>query len=170
MEFYLKLTLAVHQVTGLFPEEGEELKSQIQEAANRVLADLLCGKNNPRRVTESLMQFFDLAQAKNWVNPKNFEVLRREYGKIERPAPVIAGRKEKILKALAGNGKTRLRDLIKVFPDINRRTLIRDLDEFTKTGLIVRNGGGRGVHYVANLANVTNVAKNATLQEKCDII
>lgn len=167
MEFYLKLTLAVHKVTELFPAEGQELKSQILEAANKVLANLLCGKNNSRRATESLMQFFDLAEVKNWVDRRNFEVLRREYGKIEKPAPIIAGRKEKLLKALASNDKTRLRDLVKVFPDINRRTLLRDLEEFTKTGLIVRNGGGRGIHYVANTANVT---KNATLQENCDII
>ena len=164
MEFFLKLTLAVHKVTELFPER-EQLKDQIRELADQALADFLLKheQKGSRRIKE-LMGFFDLAEAKNWVDPRNFVVLRREYGKIEMNKPVraVSGRKEKILETINGNRKTKLGGLVKTFPDVNRRTLLRDLEEFTKTGLLIRNGSGRGIHYVTN---VTNVTKNATLAE-----
>jgi len=172
MEFFLKLTLAVHKVTELFPA-GEQLKDQIRELADKVLADFLL-KHEQRglRQIQELVGLLDLAEAKNWVDPRNFEVLRLEYGKIEieKPVQAVSGRKEKILKTINSNGKTKLGDLVRVFPDVNRRTLLRDLGEFTKIGLLVRNGNGRGAHYVANVTNVANVAKNATLPEKCDIV
>ena len=172
MEFFLKLTLAVHKVTELLPA-GEQLKDQIRELADRVLADFLLNNTEKAfRKIQELMGLLDLAEAKNWVDPRNFEVLRREYGKIEieKPVRAVSGRKEKILKTINGSGKTKLGDLVRAFPDVNRRTLLRDLGEFTKIGLLVRNGSGRGAHYVANITNVANVAKNATLPEKCDIV
>ena len=63
-------------------------------------------------------------------------------------------RQEVILGILKSNGKVKMSDLIKSFPDINRRTILRDLGVFCQSGMVERNGGGRGACYTI---------KNATL-------
>ena len=63
-------------------------------------------------------------------------------------------RQEVILGILKNNGKVKMSDLIKSFPDINRRTILRDLGVFCQSGMVERNGGGRGACYTI---------KNATL-------
>lgn len=175
-EYYLKLTLAVYRVTDLFPEK-EALRPLIRETADKVLVDLLNNQNkNGSRSVENLISYFDLAEAQNWLDPRNFLVLRREYNKIgkligHKPICHNTGktveklsksnfskrlaedRREKILKILRENGKVKTGDLTKSFPELNRRTLLRDLESFSRNGFIVRNGNGRGVYYIRK--NVT---------------
>lgn len=153
MEFYLKLILAVYKVTELFPAEGEELKSQIRESANRALADLLLKhyESFSGRIKE-LADFFDAAESKNWVDPRNFAVLRREYEKIKISQPASAAkvtkpRHKKILDIISGKNKVQVGELAHVFPGLSRRTLIRDLEELFHNGVVVRTGSGRGVRY-----------------------
>ncbi len=158
-EHILKLTLAVYRVSDLFSQE-EPLKFQIRESANKILAYLMLNHyENGSRYIREMIGFFDLAEAKNLVDSKNFLVLRREYDRIQKSnlsseltslKKPIQERKEQILGILSENGKTRVGDLIKIFPDVNRRTLLRDLAEFAKTGLIIRNGNGRGAYYTHN--------------------
>ncbi|MBI2450099.1 MAG: DeoR family transcriptional regulator [Candidatus Nealsonbacteria bacterium] len=174
-EHLLKLTLAVYKVTALFPV-GEDLASKIRELADRIMVesyenisrqDEMCS----RKITE-IFGLFDLAKQNNWVDSRNFEVLRREYNKLSQlcqtsdvgqhdsgktvdnylPTEALAkaGRQEKIIAYINGNGRFRIGDVVGLFPEINRRTVLRDLDKLCQTGIMVRNGAGRGVYYVKN--------------------
>jgi predicted HTH transcriptional regulator len=149
MEFYLKLILAAYKVTELFPAEGEELKSQIRESANQALADLLL---NRQAKIDDLLTLFSEAEAKNWVDSRNFAVLRREYGKIkiDQPFPihrVTKPRHKKILDIINERNRIQVSGLAQVFPGLSRRTIIRDLEELFHNGIVIRTGSGRGVSY-----------------------
>lgn len=143
--------MAVYRVTELFPA-NEPLKSQIRESANKVLADLLCNENGSRYI-EELRELLGLAESRNWVNSRNFSVLEAEYGKVAEKFKQLKGlpktRQEKMLGLLRANGKVKLRDLARSFPEVNKRTLLRDLVIFAQTGAIEKNGNGRGAYYVA---------------------
>ena len=149
MEFYLKLILAVYKVTELFPKEGEELKLQIRTSADKALADLLL---NRQTKIDDLLMLFDAAEAKNWIDPRNFAVLRCEYEKIKTNQSLLGPkvtktRHRKILDIINERNKVQVRELAQVFPDLSRRTLIRDLEELFHNGIVVRTGSGRGVCY-----------------------
>ncbi|MBU3964580.1 DeoR family transcriptional regulator [Patescibacteria group bacterium] len=83
----IRLTVAVYQVTGIFPE-NEPLIAQIRQKANNVLADFICLRMNPgnkkniSKGIEVLFAYFSIAEKQNWIDSKNFLVLRREYSKI----------------------------------------------------------------------------------------
>lgn len=203
IEHLLKLSSAVYRVTELFPET-EPLKFQIRESANKILADLLLNQpitggvgrigypqvsgersdladlllnktdeSNSRQISE-IFGLFDLVREKNWVDPRNFLVLKQEYDKIRQSAVIGENsgktvensfshngkngrngngqnghRQEKILEVM-NNGMVKIGDLIKMFPGINRRTVLRDLDKLCQAGSAVRNGNGRGAHYIKN--------------------
>jgi len=180
-EHYLKLTLAVYRVTDLFPE-GDFLKGEIREAANRILADLIWSNPHPR-VEEIcsgvgiLVSLFDRANEGNLADPRNFLVLKREYKKIAEsyekrpiqpkllePAKTVEnslldevsgnngnGRKKRLLNILKTKRRVQVGELVRNFPDISRRTLLRDLEELHRGGLIMRTGEGRGASYTIKL-------------------
>jgi len=82
----IKLTLAVYQVTGLFPE-NEPLQHQIRQKANDILAGFInIGLTSKReeilRQIQVILAYFSVAKQQNWVDSKNFLVLDREYKKI----------------------------------------------------------------------------------------
>lgn len=157
-EHLLKLTLAVYRVTAIFPV-GQELGPKIRESADKILANLLCSENGSRCIGE-ILGLFDVAEKKNWVDKRNFLVLKREYDKVGHAMsnlceetvenPLAASRQEKILAVMNSNGMVKIGDLIKVFPGVNRRTVLRDLDKLCQAGAVVRNGNGRGAHYLGN--------------------
>ena len=161
-DFYIKLTLAVYKVTALFPKEAG-LKRDIRQAADEILVGLLVGQHENRsRDIKALQGYFQQAQAQNWVDERNFAVLFREYGKIEQPMGAgktvekpwtTQKRKKRILETIEKNNKIKVGDLIKIFPATNRRTILRDLEDFSQTGLIVKTGNGRGACYI--LRNAT---------------
>lgn len=167
-DFYIRLTFAVYKVLDLFPEK-EPLKYDIRKLANEILADLLSSNyNDCLDNIETLKSLFNLAETKNLVDSRNFLVLLREYNRIEqyvqKEVRISSGkpvekssankkRKEEILEILKNNSKVKVGDLVKTFPAINRRTLLRDLDNFCQTGLIEKNGNGRGACYI--LRNAT---------------
>lgn len=190
-EYYQKLTLAVYRVTEFFPEK-EPLRFQIRELADKILANLVLANPHPENIAnkgdllkdiKALFSYFDLADLQNWVDPRNFSVLKREYGKIQKPleeaavlsefsAPAASksvllntgksvensfsgnsqngNRQEKILEAINGNGMVKIGDLLRLFPGVNRRTVLREMDKICQTGAVVRNGHGRGAHYTKN--------------------
>lgn len=176
---YLELTLAVYRVTELFPKK-EPLRSQIRESANKVLADLLLNQDENggfghAMSIEEMMGFLDLAEAKNWVDSRNFFVIRREYDRIEQSitsrALKIKQEKEKtveneihliktkerqtrILGIFRESGKVKVGHLTRFFPEVNRRTLLRDLENFVQLGLVERNGNGRAACYVAKKCDI----------------
>jgi len=86
-EDIIKLTVAVYQVTGVFPE-NEPLRGQIRQKANDILADFIVA--NPKILDTKrvlgqinvLLAYFSVAEQQNWVNSKNFVILAREYKKI----------------------------------------------------------------------------------------
>ena len=170
-EFYIRLTLGVYKVSQLFPRK-EPLRADIRELADEILASLLC--NNHQGCSENIkliQNLFNLAESRGLADPRNFLVLRREYNKVSgliEDAGVSAGktvensslngknknRQEVILSILKSNSKVKMSDLAESFPDINRRTILRDLGVFCQSGVVERNGSGRGACYTI---------KNATL-------
>ena len=161
-DFYIKLTLAVYRVTELFPKQAA-LKRDIRNLANEILVNLINNNSeNSSRNIEKIKNLFGLAEAQNWIYPRNFLVLEREYDKIEQgintgktveKPRTTQKRKQRILETLEGNSKIKVGDLIKIFPDINRRTILRDLENFSQAGLVVKSGNGRGACY--KLRNAT---------------
>ena len=144
-ERLLKLTLAVYKVTAIFPigEEGDKLGAKIRQLADRI-------KNNENDTSyiEKILSLFDLVEKKNWVDPRNFLVLRREY-EIIRPSAYNSNgnRQDRILEAINGNDTIKISDFARLLPGVNRRTILRDLDKLCQTGVMTRNGNGRGAHY-----------------------
>ena len=161
-DFYIKLTLAVYKVTELFPKD-ESLKRNIRDLANEILTALINKQGEDiSRLIEDLNNLFDSAQAQNLVDSRNFLVLRREYAKIEnsakKQAKTLSGktvekprttqnRKQEILRILQEKKKIQLRELTQTFPQVSKRTLMRDLEEFYQSGIVVRVGNGRASCY-----------------------
>lgn len=168
-DFYKKLSLAVYRVTELFPER-EPLKFQIRELANEILKCLLLGQDKEKCsfFLKVLENYFDLAEAQNWVDSRNFLVLRREYDKIKKTLgnrliswektgkmvqrkskkrEVSQQRKGKILEVLREKKKIHLKEITQIFPEVSKRTLIRDLEELYQQGEIIRIGNGRSSCY-----------------------
>lgn len=122
---------------------------------------------------EGLKALFNIAKEQNWVKPINFEILDREYANLEktieeflienRPAPAKQGlggepgqrqtdrnsdgRRSQILDYLKSNGQVKIGQVCQIFPQVSRRTLIRDLEELCQVGFAKRIGGGRGICY-----------------------
>jgi len=83
-ERIIALTLALYKVTAILPE-NEVLRHKIRETANDILADLLC--SNPKEIKEKidlLIAYFQVAMAQNWLDEKNFLVLKREYKGVKQ--------------------------------------------------------------------------------------
>jgi DNA-binding transcriptional ArsR family regulator len=128
----------------------------------------------------SLESLFDRAREENLADPRNFLVLKREYKKIaesykkdaDEPvqpkllesAKVVEnsllnealgnngnGRKKKLLNILKTKRRAQVGELVQNFPDISRRTLLRDLEDLYRGGLIIRTGEGRGASYIIKL-------------------
>jgi|SRR3989344_366780 len=150
-ERLLKLTLAVYNVTAIFPigEEGDNLGSKIRQLADKILVKLSSDK------IDEIFKLFDQAEKKNLVDPRNFLVLKREYEAIRQPIGIGEKQKEKsngnrnskIIEAVNGSGMVKIGDLLRMLPGVNRRTVLRDLDKLCQTGIMIRNGNGRGAYY-----------------------
>ena len=165
-EFYIRLTLGVYRVSQLFPKK-KSLKTDLRELADEILVSLLC--DNQKGCSENIkliQNLFNLAESRGLADPRNFLVLRREYAKlwdlyVENMGKTVNSknkkRQEVILSILKDNGKVKMSDLAKSFPGLNRRTLLRDMGVFCQTGVIKRNGNGRGACYTI---------KNATLYKE----
>lgn len=148
-DYFVKLTLAVYKVTELFPQDTS-LKCDIRNLANEILANLLTN-GRPMSDIEKLEGYFDEAEAQNWVDSRNFLVLRREYDKIKEEFQAKSnfnnGRQKKIIEIAQGNGRVKLGELLKFFPEVNKRTLMRDLESLSRAGIVSRNGNGRARYY-----------------------
>jgi len=168
-ERLLKLTLAVYKVTAVFPpaEAGGDLGLEIRDLADKILANLLLNQNDKASsCIEEMLSLFGLAEEGKLADKRNFLVLRQEYDRIlkivsaENALPGDNHRLEKILAALnSSNGMMKIGDLIKFFPGVNRRTVLRDLDKLCQDGFMVRNGTGRGVYYVINGQNKCDITQ-----------
>jgi len=158
----LGLVLAVYRVTKLFPE-GEVLISQMRETANHILSEVVLRRN--KEVVKNikvLLNYFEIARAQKWIEDINFDILIKEYNDLINNINIsdikekkvkkeknngLTQRQGKILEKIKNSEKFRLKDLNGYFPNLNPRTLMRDLDFLRNKGYIIREGYGRGSYY-----------------------
>ena len=70
------------------------------------------------------------------------EMAEKEKAKKDLLA-TLNGRQKKAFRYIKEKGKITMKDYIELCPDVNRRTLTRDLDYLIKLGLVIRKGKGR---------------------------
>ncbi|MGI6341140.1 MAG: hypothetical protein ACOX0B_02955 [Minisyncoccales bacterium] len=189
----INLTKALYKVTSLFPEE-ETLINSIRKRGNLILSFLIIINNKNlilgeeelktfsikcKRNIKILLSYFEIAESQNWIDPKNFEILKNQYGlilkelknikivekkavkksekKIEETKKetnesqfILSEVQEKVVTVLQGNGKMRPCDLNQFFPDINPRSIRRELQDLKSRGIVVSNGSGRKTFYEMN--------------------
>ena len=90
--FFIQLVIGVYKVTKMFPEK-EPLKILIRKRANLVLTDLILLSSDSalnekilvQRVLENiaiLCSYFEISDEQNWIDKRNFLVLKANYDKI----------------------------------------------------------------------------------------
>ncbi|MCP6726811.1 MAG: DeoR family transcriptional regulator [Patescibacteria group bacterium] len=199
--FFIKLTFAVIKVLDV-SRGDKELKRQIQESAESILADVLViGEESPitsqqkykvaLRVQEhidALMHRLGQAKKQGVISRGSFTVLEREYMRIQawiagvllvlpkeqkkekeikpqsqvlvvkNQSPVslvkkpeqhskVSDRQKRILEILKNKDKAQVWELQKIFPQVTKRTLRRDLDDLLQQNLVVRTGEWNSVSY-----------------------
>ncbi|KKU85891.1 MAG: hypothetical protein A3I38_01290 [Candidatus Wildermuthbacteria bacterium RIFCSPLOWO2_02_FULL_47_10] len=109
-----------------------------------------------------LVQEYDKLNEQNEVLPDimslpTVEKLRKSGRAPEKPRKANGSdyssprvRKKKITEVIHKEEKIALRDLIRGFPDINRRTLIRDLENLVRESAIKKEGNGKKALYLPN--------------------
>jgi DNA-binding NarL/FixJ family response regulator len=94
-DFFIRLTLAAHKVANILPQK-ESVGAQMQDSANKLLADLVVlakegiatleykRQVTPRAIRELgvLVGYINYAKRTSKVNPENFVVLEREYKNV----------------------------------------------------------------------------------------
>jgi len=170
---FTQLTSNLYSLTLLFPKK-DPLRYRIRGVADDILANLVSIphfkpakiKNiilKIRKDLEVLDSLLAVAKSQNWVAPSNILDIQEEYSKIreimerfEREEKAVAvaespvslnERQEKILEILKEKKKIQIGELTEVFPEVSKRTLIRDLEALMYQNLIERKGEGRGVFY-----------------------
>jgi len=195
----IKLTTALYKVTSLFPEK-ETLSISIRKKGNLILSFLVIVNNKDlvlgneelkdfslkcRRSVEILLSYFEIAESQNWINPKNFEILKNQYKEIlnelesikivekknvekevkksekkkeeivevkkeEKPKFTLSQIQEKVVTILQGNGKMKPCDINQFFPDLNPRSVRRELQDLKSRGIVISNGAGKKTFYEMN--------------------
>ena len=158
----LDLVMAVYRVTKLFPE-GEVLIGQIRKTANDILSEIILRRNKEIiKHIQIILNYFEIAKDQKWIKDANFDILIREYNGVLNSIEQGIGKKKivknktisklnqrqnTILEKIKNLDKFRLKDLNVLFPNLNSRTLMRDLDQLIENGLMKREGRGRGSYY-----------------------
>ncbi len=228
-ENIIKLTNALYKVTGLFPKE-EPLKFAIRKEALDVLFFTALIKGESLTITREergyyfkkaagkidlIGTYFDIAENQDWVNEKNFAILRNEYRNLreifefeaskneetkkpivlKKEEPVVLKKEEpeeeedepkkkekivdperkvereeshpekeiehlnyedlsnvqlRVLEILQGKGQLKSNQISQFFPDMNPRTIRRELKGLKEMKIIVANGGGKTTVYEIN--------------------
>lgn len=202
--FFIKLTFAVIKV--LNASSGDkELRRQIQESAESILADVLViSEEHPitfqqkhiialraQECIDAMLHRLLEAKKKEIISYGSFVVLEREYMRIQawlagvilalpkeqekekevksQPRVLvskepkkesvvslvkkpeshskISDRQKKILDILKNKNKAQVWELQKIFPQVTKRTLRRDLDDLLQQNLVVRIGEWNTVSY-----------------------
>ena len=202
--FFIKLTFAVVKVLDV-SRGDKELKRQIQESAESILADLLLiGEESPitpqqkykvalraQEHIDAFRQRIATAKKQELISRGSFIVLEREYIRVQawiagvllalpkeqkkekevksqpralvskepkkesvvflvkKPEPhsKISDRQKKILDILKNKDKAQVWELQKIFPQVTKRTLRRDLDDLLQQNLVIRTGEWNTVSY-----------------------
>jgi len=61
----------------------------------------------------------------------------------EEEIPLLNNRQKKAVEFIKQNGNIKMKQYIDLCPDVNRKTLTRDINHLLKTGIIIRKGKGR---------------------------
>jgi len=69
--------------------------------------------------------------------------------RAEEEISLLNDRQKKALELIKQNGKIQMKEYIDLCPDVNRKTLTRDINYLLKTGVIIRKGKGRRDLYYA---------------------
>jgi hypothetical protein len=85
-EYFIQLTLGLYRVTEMLSDK-EPLRYKIRESANKILADMastgfdvcLTDQDSIIKEISILSAYFDIAQDQEWINKKNFLVLKQGY-------------------------------------------------------------------------------------------
>jgi len=172
-DYFTQLTSNLYRLTLLFPKK-DPLRYKMRGVADEVLANLVSlphsnstkSKNLVSRIKkdlEVLDSFFGVAKNQNWVKTADILGVQEEYSKIkeeierfEESGKVISipekeslinERQQKILDILKEKKKIQIGELVEVFPEVSKRTLIRDLEDLMYRAFVLREGSGRGVSY-----------------------
>jgi len=190
----IKLTNALYKVTSLFPEK-ETLSISIRKRGNLILSFLIIMENKDlllgdelreisvkcRRSIQVLLSYFEIGKTQDWINPKNFEILEKQYNEIlqevesikfvekkiiptekksekkeelaipkEETKFTLTQIQEKVITILQGNGKMKPCDINQFFPDMNPRSIRRELQDLKVRGIIASNGSGKKTLYEMN--------------------
>jgi len=176
------LVLVTYRVTQKLPD-NEILKVRIQEAVLDILklSELAYFKNKEdinkfEASIRTLINYFELTQAQNWMDKMNFVVLKKAFGQflIEfdnnfsaiSVKPFVAQvknfsgplkpntrkvdlnpRQVKILEHLQKNKISEVVQLADLLPNISKRTIRRDLDVLIGQGLAIKKGKTNGAIY-----------------------
>ena len=171
-DFVIRLTFAVHRVAGTLPLEFHQ---GVKETANTILHNFVLlsdvrfqqkkeAKEQIQTELEKIHWYFGQAKAGNWINPENFAVLEKGYQDVQGflksfQEPItppeenngskskLSERQRKIVELLRVKEKAQVWELQKVFPDVTKRTLRRDLDSLLQQDLIERQGEWNTVFY-----------------------
>lgn len=77
--------------------------------------------------------------------PSPLRPLRQE--KIQEVPSDLDKRQRKVLNIIQQKKEVQISELSKRFPQVSRRTLLRDLEKLCQKGLVKREGEGRGAYY-----------------------
>ena len=174
--YFVQLTLGLYKVTEILPDR-EPLKYKIRDKANDILSELAQAefdmtKINKERIVKDLSVlniYFDIAGEQNWIDQKNFLVLRQGYINIreivvqtinperkvlprnpvvkEKPKVDLDPRKKEIFSVLGKKGPMRLVSMLQYFPDVSKRTLRRDIGYLVDKKVIKRDVEGKLIYY-----------------------
>jgi len=162
------LRYKMRELTVEILEDFVELESSNQSAkiAHEILKNI-----------KVLDNFFEVAKNQNWVSSSELFQIQKEYSNIQgtleglykaekiqqlednvfpaverlkNQASVrreLNGRQEKILEILKEKGRAQVWELNKIFPELSKRTLRRDVEQLYKEGLIERRGEKNATFY-----------------------
>jgi len=172
----LNLALAVYRLTKLFPE-GEVLIGQMRKTANQALADLIVNESKKALAQiKILLSYFKIARKQEWTKAINFVILggkyrellkeveaRRNKGKgdfsgvkktekkiqieAQKKFKQLSLRQRKILALVKEKKVVQAKDLSGLFPNLNVRTIRRDLQDLIKYKFVFQKGRGRASFY-----------------------
>ncbi len=184
----IQLTKALYKVTRLFPKK-EPLAYSMKKRGNLILSFLIILSNKElllkdeeiktfkikcERNIKLLLSYFKIAEAENWIDSKNFEILENQYTLILKQLKTIRPSKrkppkkpkktkqkenlgfslsetqEKVLSILQGNGKMKPSDINQYFKDLSPRSVRRELLDLKNRGIIVSFGSGKKTFYEMN--------------------
>lgn len=114
----IQLTNALYKVTDLFPE-NEALKFSLREKGNSVLSFFVILKEENltlssketkdfilkcKREIEVILSYFKVAENQEWIDGKNFEILKYQYENIGKELGKIKVKEEKVKEKSSTKG------------------------------------------------------------------